>query len=132
MDGEVCIQCALKLMDVVSILHHETNMASFLIIQITFTTHQFCAEKQAIASHGIEAYDAFSNMTLLEHDKLPLVHNITKTLLKCHKLSLRSAANITPRYVILVQQEYAEYSFAPTCAVMRVEVCVCVCVHARV
>ena len=69
-----------------SLLQHETSIASFLLMQITFTSHQFCAEKRAIVSHDKEAFNVSSNMTLQEHDKLPLVHNITKTLLNVTNL----------------------------------------------
>ena len=65
---------------------HETSTASFLLMQITFTSHQFCAEKRAIVSVNIEAFNVSSNMTLQEHDKMPLVHNITKTLLNVTNL----------------------------------------------
>lgn len=65
---------------------HDTSMVSFLLMQITFTSHQFCAEKRAIVSINVEAFNVSSNMTLQEQDKMPLVHNITKTLLNVTNL----------------------------------------------
>ena len=55
-------------------------------MQINFTSHRFCAEKRAIVTNDIEAFNVSSNTTLQEHNKMPLVYKETKTLLNVTNL----------------------------------------------
>ena len=70
-----------------SVLPNETkHIASFLLMQIMFNSHQICAQKRAMISVVTEAFNVSSNTTLQEQDKMPLVNKVTKTLLKVTNL----------------------------------------------
>ena len=66
--------------------HGTSHMVSFLLMQITFTSHQTCAQKRAMISVVTEAFNVSSNTTLQEQDKMPLVNKVTKTLLNVTNL----------------------------------------------